>query len=332
MYRSQTREYSVISHLNAAQLTTQHVIRHEYPVRSLLFSPDSRVLAASTLDSITLWDIGTQQQTQMDVSALNMAYSPDGALLAVAGRDIFLFQTTHSAPPLHMKGHRSGTSCIGFSPDSRLFASGGMDGMVMIGDIRTRRLVASLEHQAQVRGLAFHPDGEHIITLSWGDAHLPRQMTLWNIRTRQKVRQVKCQTEKNVSFSPDGRLLALDGQVLDADTWKIRYDFRERVIAFSPDSRLAASCRSDFNSVGVWDLENGNQLTLLKGHSEGIWSVAFSPDGKWLASGSGKLDTQAILRGNDNEGDRSARLWAVELEDTKPLQRLTNRLQKLPGK
>ncbi len=331
------REYSAITRLNAPHLQVVGLLQDDYdqPVRNIAFSPDSHTLVASTLDSITLWHVEKHQRlAHVKLSALHLAYSPDGATLALAGREIVFLDARTGKTKLTMKGHRNGTTGIAFSPDNELFASGGMDGLVTIGSLATRRLVTSFEHQSQVRGLAFSPDGETLATIAWGDPQSPRALYLWQIRTGRKLAEIKCHTEKNLAFSPDGRYLAVDGLILDTHTLNERYDFKERMVAFSPDGALAATCRSDFNSIGLWDMHTGEQISLLKDHTQGIWSIAFSPDGKWLASSSGKLDTRAILKGDDaaSSRDNTVRLWGVELEETRPLRSFTGRLQPLPGK
>ena len=331
------REFSAITRLNAPQLQVVAVLQDDYdqPVRTIAFSPDSQTLVASTLDSITLWHVEKQQRlAHTKMSALHLAYSPDGATLALAGREIIFLDPRTGKTKLTMKGHRNGTTGIAFSADNQLFASGGMDGLVTIGSLATRRLIANFEHQSQVRGLAFSPDGETLATIAWGDPQSPRALYLWQIRTGRKLAEIKCHTEKNLVFSADGRYLAVDGLILDTNTLNERYDFKERMVAFSPDGALAATCRSDFNSIGLWDMHTGEQINLLKDHTQGIWSIAFSPDGRWLASSSGKLDTRAILKGADqaSSSDNTVRLWGVELEDTRPLRRVTGRLQSLPGK
>jgi hypothetical protein len=64
--------------------------------------------------------------------------------------------------------------------------------------------------------------------------------------------------------------------------------------AFSPDCRyLAAGADGGKNAVHVWDVYTGKEVANLKGHSAGVLSVAFTPDGKLLASGS--LDTTILL-------------------------------------
>ena len=76
-----------------------------------------------------------------------------------------------------------------------------------------------------------------------------------------------------------------------------------RSVAFSPDSKILASsgCKildheSVTNAIRLWDLESGKELHKLEGHDSSINSLAFSSDGKTLASGS---------------DDETVRLWNV---------------------
>jgi len=58
-------------------------------------------------------------------------------------------------------------------------------------------------------------------------------------------------------------------------------------VAFSPDSRLLASCRPD-TAITLWDVATGNEVKTLDGETVGVASMAFSPDGRFLASTGGK--------------------------------------------
>jgi WD40 repeat protein len=67
-------------------------------------------------------------------------------------------------------------------------------------------------------------------------------------------------------------------------------------VTFSPDGKLLASVGQDDHTIRIWDLEKGQEKAVLKGHTNSLWTVAFSADSQMLASG-----------GND----QSIRLWNV---------------------
>ena len=76
---------------------------------------------------------------------------------------------------------------------------------------------------------------------------------------------------------------------------------RRAIVAISPDGRfIAASYWSDTN-VRIWDVSSGTIVNRLCGHSHGILSVAFTPDGKGLVSGS---------------GDRTLKYWELNMTNS----------------
>jgi len=330
-----------ITPANVGRITELEVLRDQQPARIVLFSPDGATLACSTMDAVILWDVQKRRKkAQLNTPALHMTYSPDGKVLVVAGRDIQFFDTHTGQLATSLKGHQDGTTGIAYSPDGTMLASSGMDGVVRVGNLKTQRLVGTFEHPAPVRGLAFSPDGDTVATVSWGDASLPRNINLWSVKTGQKIQTMKSQTEKNVAYSPDGKILAVDGTLYNANTLQVIHDLRERVVAFSPDSSLVASCRSDYTTVGLWDVLTGDKLLVLKGHTESLWSLAFSPDGTLLASGSGNLNMVGMRQDSSESDDPDLRtqpdtavhLWGVPALDpapTKPLVSQTKPLKRL---
>lgn len=288
------------------------------PARTIAFSPDSHQIAATMLDQLTVWDTARQRKLFTRViPALNIAYSPDGATLVATGRNIVFLDARTGDQVMSLKGHERGTNAIAFNTDGSLLASAGRDGLVRVGHIHSRRLVGEFQHDAPVHGLAYSPDDRTLATVAWGENNQPGTITFWDLASGKARDRLSCQHERYLAYSPDGRFFAMDGRVLAADTLKELYDLKDRMIAFSPDSSVIASCRSDYNTIGLWETATGNRLAIVKGHTEPVLCVSFSPDGRFLASGSGKIDMRALLRGevDPDSGDKTIRLWGVLADD-----------------
>ncbi len=146
----------------------------------------------------------------------------------------------------------------------------------------------------------FSPDGTKILTASEDGT-----AKLWDAQSGALIADLKGHTEwvSNASFSPDGKKILIasrknsTAKISDAQTGVLLYDLGDTYVVnacFSPDGEkiLLASCHSDHVSK-VWDVQSGNLLTELKGHTSTIESGSFSPDGKRIVTTS--LDNTAII-------------------------------------
>jgi WD40 repeat protein len=190
-----------------------------------------------------------------------------------------------------------------FSPDGNTLASGTYDKDILLWDVKTRQLMGKLSGNSYiVRSVAFSPDGK---TLASGSQDTT--ITLWDMKTRQRIGIPLTGHSKSVNsivFSPDGNTLASGGDDTTVMLWDVKtgqpiYSLREhsgkvRSVAFSPDGKTLAS-GSDDGTIILWDVKAGKPVSkLLVKYIDPVFtvkipvpvlSVAFSPDGKTLASG-----------------------------------------------
>jgi WD40 repeat protein/tRNA A-37 threonylcarbamoyl transferase component Bud32 len=247
-----------------------------------------------------------------------LAYSPDGNRLATAAGDqpdlrrpgeVTVWDLATAQAVLVLRGHTSDVQRLAYSPDGKRLASAGDDKTVRVWDAQTGRDLFSLKgHTVPVWGLAYSPDGKHLA--SAGGAELK----VWDADAGRELLSLKGYAGglSSVAYSPDGKRLASASGVWDAR--KGQYDagvvkvwdtaagqeslsFKEGLFgaAFSPDGKRLAGASMERDAkdqhiagvVKVWDASTGRELFTLRGHADPVWSVAFSPDGKRLASGSG---------------------------------------------
>ena len=222
-----------------------------------------------------------------------IAFSPDGARLAVAGSiGIWMYDAATGQEAALLTGHTLWVRSVSFSPDGRTLASGSW-GEIVLWDAATGAELRRLEgHTDSVWSVSFSPDGRTLASGSWDDT-----VRLWDAATGAELRRLAGHTSgvSSVSFSPDGRTLASGSwdktvrlwdaatgaelRRLEGHTWDVDS------VSFSPDGRTLASGSRD-NTVRLWDALTGAALRRLAGHTSDVTSVSFSPDGRTLASGS----------------------------------------------
>lgn len=253
-------------------------------VMAVAWRPDGDLLAVSAGDAIYLYDPqGWRRRSAYTVGALThgLAFSPDGVWLAAASRDGFLrlwrvgdFLAASDAPPaLAVQAHRKGANTVSFSPDGTRLASGGNDAIARFWDpARGDVLGLMIGGTFAVPSLAFLPDGETLAVVNGG------RVRLRQVGTERILGTFAIETEiaglYSLAVSSDGRWLAAGGNDNLIRLWEVSTAYRSGQEHY-PEPRLLRGHDGQPDAAGF-----GKFRAL-------IWQVAFSPDGRWLASAGG---------------------------------------------
>ncbi len=189
----------------------------ERPLTDLAFSPDNTYLAVAysgprgANSGVDLWYAPTWTiSTTLDTGqALNLAFSPDGGLLAVSP-DRYLLRVYNLVDRTWLynlpTSFTGAVNALAFSPDGFTLASGHYDGTVRLWDMRSGDILVQFETGAVVQSLAFSPDGRILAT---GGSYENSLVRLWSVGSGVLLRELVGHTKgvTHLAFSPDSQFL-----------------------------------------------------------------------------------------------------------------------------
>jgi WD40 repeat protein len=245
-----------------------------------------------------------QQREQPACTVRSVAYSPDGRWLAAAN-DLYepprrpgMVKVwdlhTRQSPTVVYTG-KSGARSVAFGPDG-LLAAGFQDQSVRLfkcdEPLRTQKRFTG--HSFPPTALCFSPEGQWLIVATGNNLAAPGRLYFWKWQY-SILDGVADWGVWSLAYTPDGSALVVGGQRsvvwLDAlalthrrlrvlETPKVA-----RALALTPDGTTLATTAG--RSIKLWDVETMKEIVTLKGHEDIVWALAFSTDGRILASGSG---------------------------------------------
>ncbi len=331
---------------------------HKFIVSSVAFSPAGRTIASGSGDkTIKLWQVSDGRFIHAPeghtAEFTSVAFSPDGRFIASGSYDktIKIWQVSDGRLIRILDGHSSRVLSVAISSDGRFIASasgGEHDNTIKLWQVSDGRLLRTINsHNGYLTSVVFSPDGRTIASAAFSvTIALSKEsnINLWQASDGKLLRTLKWDEQEvtSVAFSPDGKIIASgsrgevvklwqasDGRLLhtlNVDPLSIGLLFfvgPVNSVAFSPDGRIIASGsrrtiklwqvsdaersittphapKRSRRNIKPWQVSDRRLLRFLGGHSDDILSVAFSPDGRIIASGSND-NTIKLWRASDGK-------------------------------
>lgn len=274
-------------------------LRHADRINDIAYSPDGRWLASASRDgTVRVWDLGNgrevtayrghaddlKSQTE-DTNVFRVpavAFAPDGQSIASSGGEHIHVWEPKTGKRLHiLKGHKGVVKALAFGPNANTLLSGGDDRTIHIWDIRAEKPVYSTSDQNQrVEAVAFGAGGKLIAAINAAG-----ELSVYNPATKKKLLSIPVtdsgQAGYGVAFAADEYGIVTAGG-----------DTKPKLIA-GPDP--------EGTRAGI-----GQTIRAYTGHSAKVNSLAATPDGKLIVTGS-KDKSVRIWDANTNK-----QLWSFQ--------------------
>ena len=284
----------------------RHFLLHKYPIHSMAFSPDGKLLLTSSDDGARLWVVASGKQLGEPIRHGEVvryaAFSPDGTRLVTASNDrtARVWDVATRRPVGEAMRHKSYVGMAVFSPDgARIVTAAGDQIATAIGDEASTTgkgtahlwdastgmpLGEEMQNEADFRSVAFSPDGTRVLTV--GEAGPAR---LWDGLTGQPLGEPMRYNDliRTAVFSPDGRQIVTASLDRTARLWDgftgrplagpMRHPGYVDAATFNLDgTRVLTACED--NVARMWDVASQKPVVARMPHTL-LRMAGFSPDG-----------------------------------------------------
>ena len=235
--------------------TSREVQSLPIPADAIAFSGDGKWLAAGSGSSVAICDLGAGREVETlagQLAAQDLTFSPDGKLLITGGTALGVWDVASGKLARTVAG---GAQSVVLSPDGRWLAAN-PNGNLEIWDTKT-----------WMRATPSPPAGQFVWWMGFSNpaAQLPLAdlsaagLRSWQVGAGPEARSLWGATFA-AALSPDGKILA------------------------TAALRVPSASNYDRPNISIWDVSTGRLLQTFAAHEVGVSGVAFSPDGKWLAT------------------------------------------------
>ncbi|CAK3940225.1 Transcriptional repressor rco-1 [Lecanosticta acicola] len=308
-----------------------HNLAHQSVVCCVRFSHDGRFVATGCNRSAQIFDVNSGKQvchlqdnttnSEGDLYIRSVCFSPDGRFLATGAEDkiIRVWDIHNKAIRHQFAGHDQDIYSLDFASDGRYIASGSGDRTIRLWDLQDNQCVLSLQIEDGVTTVAMSPNGRYVAAGS-----LDKSVRIWDTSSgvlveRTEGEQGHKDSVYSVAFSPGGEHLVSGSLDKTIRMWRL-----------NPQGRSYQGMGGSNNS------KSGECVRVFEGHKDFVLSVALTPDGAWVMSGSKDRgvqfwdpetgQAQLMLQGHKNSvisvapspmgglfatgsGDMKARIW-----------------------